>query len=164
MSATTTEGATNALRNAVLLTLRNVGHAVTSVKASQADAGNAEHITDAFLSAGALILALESLEDCAKEAARDAREVLRDAMADAGCYSLGGEAFGLALADAPRTVNITDRDALLKARPDLFSTPEPSPDRKAIADELRKGRAIEGAALGNGGPSILRINTKRTKQ
>jgi hypothetical protein len=159
VSTNTTEAATDLLRDAMLMTLHPVGPAVVAVKTAQTKLRDAEHITEAFLAAGALILAIEALEDVANNAAGVSRAILREQMADAGCYSLGGEAFSLTLADAPRSVQITDPSAL---PPEMMTTPEPQPDRKAIAAALKNG-PVPGAALSNGGAPTLRISPKRTK-
>jgi hypothetical protein len=155
LSANTNEGAADQLRDLLLGAIRPLAGAVVSVRQAQSAMGMAQHISDAILSAATLILAVEALEEAAKEAAHAARSALRDRMLDAGCWNLGGDVLTVTLADGPRTVTITDRDALAKARPDLFG--KPTPDRGAIGAELRRGRIVEGATLSNGGESVLKI-------
>ena len=117
MSATT-ESATDALRDAMADVVRPLAGAVTSIREAQLAAGMAGSITDAITAAAALILACEALEDATKSVSARARETLRDAMADVGCYSLGSEALTITLADAPRSAVISDEAALLAARPE----------------------------------------------
>ncbi|MGH1478797.1 MAG: siphovirus Gp157 family protein [Geminicoccales bacterium] len=50
-----------------------------------------------------------------------------------------------------KKVVITDEDALPF---DMMSTSDPTPDNKAIKEELDAGRAVSGAMLSNGEPSI----------
>ena len=163
MSATTTDAVTDKMRDALMDAIMPFGTAVGVVKEARGDLCRAQHITDAFLATGLLILAVEAMEDLAKDISTQLRTILRDTMEDAGCFSLGGEVHSLTLADAPRTTQITDAKALAAAHPELMTTPEPQPDRKAIADLLRRGRAVTGAELSNGGQPVLKITTKKVK-
>jgi hypothetical protein len=164
MSATTTPAlATTALVSAVMVHMRHVGPAVESVKHARTAVFEADDLTDGYMATARLILALEALEDTSKQIAADARKILRDRMATDGCYSHGAEDMTITLADAPRTAQITDMKALMAAHPELVTTPDPQPDRKAIADLLRKGRSVEGAHLSNGGDPVLKLITKKAK-
>jgi hypothetical protein len=111
--------------------------------------------------AGSVIIATERLSEVAKEVAREARDTLRETMVEVGCFRGGSESVKIELVDAPRLVVITDRHALALKHPELFSNPEPVPDRKAIGDALRKGAQLQGAHLSNGGESTLRITVKK---
>jgi hypothetical protein len=112
--------------------------------------------------AGSVIIATERLSEVAKDVAREARDTLRETMVEVGCYRGGSESVKIELVDAPRLVVITDRHALALSRPDLFTQPEPVPDRKAIGDELRRKKIISGASLSNGNEPVLRITVKKS--
>ena len=106
------------------------------------------------------ILADEALANAARERAQrferraeKARSFVRQVMQDKlGVTRLERDFYTASIAFR-RDVEITDADAL---PPDLVRV---SPDKIAIGKELRAGREIDGATLGNDRP-ILTIRTK----
>ena len=150
------EQATLDLNDAIRDALRVVGKAVRTainVQAGLTDTGllaNAE-------SAVSAILALEALEDVAKDGAAKCRAGLAEAMS-LGMTTVRTAHHTASLRAAQTRVIVTDASLL---PPGLMRQPPAVPDLTAIGIMLRAGTAISGAVLGNGGADILQIRTRK---
>jgi hypothetical protein len=103
---------------------------------------------------------LQSMLDAAREAERSCRMVLAQAMAEAGAPAISSGRYRADPLDGSQRVQIEEA-ALLP--PAYWRTPEPEPDRAKIRAALLDGRAVPGARLVTGPPSV-RITAKESKE
>lgn len=145
--------AVKALQAAILDPMKRVAAAVDQARTAQADYREADDIMEVMGAAAGMILALEAM----KKAAADAETATRAALAEA--MSLGATQFRtishvISLKAGVPGAIITD-GALVPR--ELWSAPEPTPDRTEIAKRLRRGEQIPGATLSNGAAPSVQI-------
>ncbi len=137
---------------------------VTALKRLRAvDYDDREPLDPALRYAAELFLALEAMADAADHATKALRAKLAATMADSGAPGIYTAGHHVTPTTPERTVVITDEKALAAEHPDLFTTPQPKPDKKAIAFWLKGGRALKGAELSNGSEPGVRFSPTKAK-
>lgn len=137
--------------------LANDQHQTQAVRDAATDVllGSPKDMTRAIAGLIPIITAAETAQTAAKDAERDTRALLLDALeSTTGVVRCG--ALQAAVASGARSVLITD-EALIP--PEMMRS---APDKAAIAKALKDG-PVPGATLSNGGGPTLRITTVGAK-
>lgn len=127
-----------------------------SLDAARLSLSFASDLLPAMRAVANLIMAAEVLEEAAGLLRQDARAALGDVMA-LGATQFETEAHVISVKDSTRSVIITDAEAV---PPDLWSTPEPKPDKTEIGKLLRRGERVPGAELANFTRPVVTIKAK----
>ncbi len=106
----------------------------------------------------AAILALADLQDAAKAAEAELRDVLAVVMDGTGCSAVRIAAHTVTLGESPRAVIITDAK---KIPADLWNQPAPTPDKRRIGALLKEKKDVPGCTLSNGGAPVLRFTADK---
>ena len=104
-----------------------------------------------------MVSAMQSRISRLRHGAESLRAACLQAMQEAGIEKIPAPDMTVGIGLSPAKVIVTVEAARLADRFRRF--PPPEPDKKAIADALKRGETVEGAELSNRAP-FLRISTK----
>lgn len=131
-----------------LMTDPAIPHGVRRLAALASECGDfvrvAEHIIP-------VIIAAEDAAETLAATAKRLRQVMAEVMDETGAATIRGETHTASVSRGRAAVVITEPALIPK---DLWRTPEPTPDKTAIAKLLNEGKAVAGASLSNAGPQL----------
>lgn len=129
-----------------------VAQAANAVKQLRQDQDR-DDIVVVMANVNLLSLAAEALAQAAEELHKTADAALVKAMEETGCTSIYSANLNVSLAQSAGSVDVTDRSAV---PPELWRTPEPSPDAVKIRAWLKKHPETNWARLLPGKPHLRR--------
>lgn len=146
----------DALRADLAAAIKPLAPAVRGIQGVQAELreGDGEFLGVCQVALRA-VLAVEALEAVAEGVKDDLRALLAGAL-EIGPGIVRSETHTASIGEAPRGVVITGEV------PDTWmSAPKPTPDKRRIAEALKRGQALPFATLSNGGAPVLAIKARK---
>lgn len=91
-----------------------------------------------------VILALEAVETAAAQADKDLRTAMLASLLDTGCPTVADDELTAYLAKEPAFVDVANPAGIPR---DLWTNPQPAPDKAKIKAALDAGRSVPGASI-----------------